>query len=82
MYTYIHIYTSTFGHVDIQIQRFHTMTDVYTAALLQPKTSSDDNSGLRHGFGAKASLPLMLYTHIINMLIYTYTCSCSITTTP
>ena len=24
---------------------------------------------------------IMLYTHIINMLIYTYTCSCSITTT-
>ena len=24
----------------------------------------------------------MLYTHIINMLIYTYTCSCSIKTTP
>ena len=30
------------------------------------------NPGLEH----------VLYTHIINMLIYTYTCSCSITTTP
>ena len=30
------------------------------------------------GAGTKSH---MLYTHIINMLIYTYTCSCSITTT-
>ena len=34
------------------------MTDVYTAALLLPKPSSDDDSGFRHGFGAEASLPL------------------------
>ena len=31
------------------------------------------------GTGTKSH---MLYTHIINMLIYTYTCSCRITTTP
>ena len=29
-----------------------------------------------------AGIRLLLYTPIINMLIYTYTCSCSITTTP
>ena len=34
------------------------MTDIYTAALLPTKPSSDDFSGFRHGFGAKASLPL------------------------
>ena len=34
------------------------MTDVYTAALLPTKPSSDDDSGFRHGFGAEASLPL------------------------
>ena len=28
-----------------------------------------------------SNIYLLLYTHIINMLIYTYTCSCSITTT-
>ena len=34
------------------------MTDVYTTALLPTKPSSDDDSGFRHGFGAKALLPL------------------------
>ena len=38
--------------------RYHTITDVYTTALLLTKPSSDDDSGLRHGFGAEASLPL------------------------
>ena len=33
------------------------MTDVYTAASLLTKPSSDDDSEFRHGFGAKASLP-------------------------
>ena len=37
--------------------RYHTITDVYTTALLLTKPSSDD-SGFRHGFGAEASLPL------------------------
>ena len=35
-----------------------TMTDVYTAAMLLMKPSSDDHSGFRHDFGAKALLPL------------------------
>ena len=34
------------------------MTDIYTAALLRTKPSSDDDSGSRHGFRAEASLPL------------------------
>ena len=42
----------------IWIRRYHTITDVYTTALLLTKPSSDDDSGFRHGFGAKASLPL------------------------
>ena len=40
-------------------RRYHTITDVYTTALLPTKPSSDDDfSGFRHGFGAEASLPL------------------------
>ena len=38
--------------------RHHTVFDVYTTALLLTKTSSDDDSGFRHGFGAESSLPL------------------------
>ena len=38
------------------IYRYHTMTNVYTVALLPTKYSSYDVSGFRHGFGAKASL--------------------------
>ena len=34
------------------------MTDVYTAALLPTKPSSDDDSGFRLSFSAEASLPL------------------------
>ena len=34
------------------------MTDVYTAALRPTKPLSDDDSGFRNGFRAKASLPL------------------------
>ena len=34
------------------------MTDVYTAALLPTKPSSEDDSGFRHGFRAEVSLPL------------------------
>ena len=30
------------------------MTDVYTAALLQTKPSSDDDSGFKHGFRTEA----------------------------
>ena len=47
------------NHVYIYIEgRYHTITDVYTTALLLTKPSSDDDSGFRHGFGAEASLPL------------------------
>ena len=37
---------------------YHTITDVYTTALLLTNPSSDDDSRFRHGFGAEASLPL------------------------
>ena len=37
---------------------YHTISDVYTAALLPTKPSSDDDFRFRHGFGVKASLPL------------------------
>ena len=37
---------------------YHTMTDVYTAALLPTKPSSNDDSGFRYSFRAKASSPL------------------------
>ena len=36
----------------------HTLTDIYTAALLPKKPSSGDDSGFRHGFGAEALLLL------------------------
>ena len=38
--------------------RYHTMTDVYTAALLPTKPSSHDDSAFRHDFRTEASLPL------------------------
>ena len=38
--------------------KYHTITDVYTTALLLTKPSSDDDSGFKHGFGTEASLPL------------------------
>ena len=40
------------------LNRYHTITDVDTTALLLTKPLSDDDSGFRHGFGAEASLPL------------------------
>ena len=46
IYIYIYIYS-----------RYHTITDVYTTALLLTKPSSDDDSGFRHVFGAEASFP-------------------------
>ena len=35
------------------------MIGIYTAALLPTKSSSDDDSGFRHGFGAETSLQLI-----------------------
>ena len=46
-YIYIYIYSW-----------YHTITDVYSTALLLTKPSSDDDSGFRHGFVTEASLPL------------------------
>ena len=61
---YIYIYIYAFIYVLMHILKYkyvcrcHIITDVYTTALLLTKSSSDDASGFRHGFGAKASLPL------------------------
>ena len=44
-----------FNEIHVITQR---ITDVCTTALLLTKPSSDDDSGFRHGFGAKALLPL------------------------
>ncbi len=41
----------------IYIGGYHTITDVYTIALLLTKPSSDDDPGFKHGFGTEASLP-------------------------
>ena len=46
------------SYIYIYIYMYHTMTDLYTAALLPTKTSSDNDSGFRHSFGAEASLPI------------------------
>ncbi len=48
------------------MSRYHTITDVYTTALLLTKPSSDDDSGFRHGFGVKASLPLAQSTPAVS----------------
>ena len=54
MYMFIYIYI----YIYICLYRYHTITDVYTIALLLTKPSSDDDTGFRYGFGAEASLPL------------------------
>ena len=51
IYIYIYIYVYIY-------RRYHTITDVYTTALLLTNPSSNDDSGIRHGFRAEASLPL------------------------
>ena len=66
LYTHIYIYVHIYPHIYIYIyiyiciytHKYHTMTDVYTAALLSTKPSSDDDSRFSHGFGAEASLSL------------------------
>ena len=42
----------------LYIGGYHTISDVYTTALLQTKPSSDDDLVFRHGFGAETSLSL------------------------
>ena len=36
----------------VGVCEYHTMTDIYTAALLPKKPSSGDDSGFKHGFCA------------------------------
>ena len=55
LYIYIYIYI-----------RYHTITDVYTKALILTKPSSDDDSGFRPGFGAEASLPLAQFAPAVS----------------
>ena len=60
IYIYICMYicVCVYIYIYIYIYIYHTITDVYTTALLLTKPSADDDSEFRHGFGAKASLPL------------------------
>ena len=60
-----------FAHIFyyIILGRYHTITDVYTTALLLTKPSSDDASGFRHGFGAEASYYIILYYFILYCII-------------
>ena len=52
-------HTHTHIHIHIYIySRYHTITDVYTTALLLTKPSSNDDAEFRNGFGTEASLPL------------------------
>ena len=44
-------------YIYIYIYRYHTMTDIYTAALLPTKPSSDDDFRFKHGVRTGASLP-------------------------
>ena len=68
IYIYINIHTHIYIHIYIHthIYSYHTITDVYTTALLLTKPSSDDDSGFRHGFRAKASLPLTQSTPAVS----------------
>ena len=45
---------------------YHTITDVYTTALLLTKPSSGDDSGFKLVFGAEASLPLAQSTPAVS----------------
>ena len=42
----------------VYIKKLYTKTAAKEALLLPVKSSSDDDPGFRHGFGAEASLPL------------------------
>ena len=53
------------------------MSDFYTAALLLTKPRSDDNSAFRHGFRAKASLPLTQSTPAVTHNTTLLDCRCS-----
>ena len=54
IYIYINEQTKSLQNIYIYI---HTMTDIYTAALVPTKPSSGDDSGFKHSFRAEASLP-------------------------
>ena len=58
LYIYIHTYIYTHYIYIYILNRYHTITDVYTTALLRTKPSSDDDPGFGHGFEAEALLPL------------------------
>ena len=48
------------------IQKLYTKTVTKIAVLLPIKSSSDDDPGFRHSFGAKASLPLIQGTPAVS----------------
>ena len=55
IYIYIYIYIFI---IYIKNLKLYTRTAAKEAVLLLVKSSSDDDPGFRHGFGAEASLPL------------------------
>ena len=68
-HTYIHIgiyiYKYTYILTDIK-KKLYTKTATKEAVLLPVKSSSDDDPGFRHGFGAEASLPLTQGTSAVS----------------
>ena len=52
------IITNFNGTLSKKNKKLYTKTAAKEAVLLPVKSSSDDDSGFRHGFGAEASLPL------------------------
>ena len=72
-------YDSTWGWTPVSLTVSEHSTHVCTAALLPTKPSSNDDSGFRHGFGAKASLPL---THSTPAVTHDTTKLCWIVITP
>ena len=57
----------------LSYQKLYTKTATKEAALLPVKSSSDDDSGFRHGFGAEASLPLTQSAPAVYIYVYIYT---------
>ena len=70
IYVYVHVciymYTCLYEHIHIHMRIYiyiyiyiYTKTAAKEAVLLPVKSSSDNDPGFRHGFGAEASLPLI-----------------------
>ena len=79
IYMYIYIYAYMYLYI---LKKLYTKTAAKEAVLLPVKSSSDDDPGFRHGFGAEASLPLTQgvpavshnTTRLYWMVFYLYEC--------